>query len=115
MSQQAAFLTAIRENAEDDTAHLAYADWFSERGQPVDAEYAELIRLQCALARIPPGDVPAAAMLRHGVLEWQVVFLQKPDTPLLLVRKGRDVLNAVMQIELGERFVNDMAKAIGMP
>jgi len=65
MSQQATFLTAIRENPEDDTARLAYADWFSERGQPGDAEYAELIRLQCTLARVPSDDVPAEPLLRR--------------------------------------------------
>jgi uncharacterized protein (TIGR02996 family) len=42
-----AFLQAMGDNPEDDTTRLVYADWLEENGQ---AERAELIRVQCALA-----------------------------------------------------------------
>src|SRR5262249_34738940 len=62
---QLAFLAAIRENAEDDATRLVYADWLDEHGQPGNAERAELIRVQCALARLPPDDPGAASLLRR--------------------------------------------------
>src|SRR5262249_53214424 len=43
MSQYAAFLAAIRENPDDDTPRLAFADWLAENGEP---ERGELIRAQ---------------------------------------------------------------------
>jgi uncharacterized protein (TIGR02996 family) len=49
----AAFLDAVRENPDDDTPRLVYADWLDEHGQP---ERAEFIRVQCALARLDPDD-----------------------------------------------------------
>ncbi len=45
-----AFLRAIFDVPEDDTPRLVYADFLDENGE---AERAELIRLQCELARIP--------------------------------------------------------------
>src|ERR1043166_2382184 len=45
-----AFLQAIGDAPDDDTPRLIYADWLDEHGQP---ERAELIRVQCALARQP--------------------------------------------------------------
>src|SRR5262245_11170837 len=43
MSQHAAFLTAIRENPDDDTPRLAYADFLQENGE---SEESEFIRAQ---------------------------------------------------------------------
>lgn len=39
------FLRTIRENPDDDTARLVYADWLQERGEE---DRAEFIRVQCA-------------------------------------------------------------------
>jgi uncharacterized protein (TIGR02996 family) len=52
MSKQMAeaFLQAIRDNPEDDTPRLIYADWLEEHG---DAARAEFIRVQCEKARLP--------------------------------------------------------------
>jgi uncharacterized protein (TIGR02996 family) len=44
-----ALLQAVIDNLQDDTPRLVYADWQDEHGQP---EHAELIRLQCELARL---------------------------------------------------------------
>ena len=41
MSEEAAFLTAIAANPEDDTARLVYADWLQDRSDP-RAEYVRL-------------------------------------------------------------------------
>lgn len=42
------FLGTIRENLDDDTPRLVFADWLQENG---DEDHAEFIRLQCAQAR----------------------------------------------------------------
>jgi uncharacterized protein (TIGR02996 family) len=56
MTHDDAFLRAIREDPEDDTPRLVYADWLEERGDP----RGEFIRVQCRLARTAPGDKRAA-------------------------------------------------------
>src|SRR5260370_37026404 len=45
------FLRAIDENPDDDGPRLVYADWLEEHG---DTARAEVIRVQCELARLAP-------------------------------------------------------------
>jgi uncharacterized protein (TIGR02996 family) len=52
MNQEDAFLQAIREEPDDDTVRLIFADWLEERGDP----RSEFIRLQCALAGMAEED-----------------------------------------------------------
>ena len=47
------FIRGILAYPEDDAPRLVHADWLEEQGQ---AERAELIRVQCELARLPAGD-----------------------------------------------------------
>jgi uncharacterized protein (TIGR02996 family) len=47
------FLRAIHDRPDDDAPRLVYADWLDERG---DADRAEFIRVQCALARAAADD-----------------------------------------------------------
>src|SRR5262245_42550191 len=49
MNDADAFLQAIREDPENDTPRLIFADWLEERGDP----RGEFIRVQCALAHCP--------------------------------------------------------------
>jgi uncharacterized protein (TIGR02996 family) len=58
MTEQDAFLRAIRDAPEDDAPRLVYADWLEELG---DTDRAEFIRVQCELAR--PGVAPARRRL----------------------------------------------------
>jgi uncharacterized protein (TIGR02996 family) len=48
-----AFLQAILESPDDDTPRLVYADYLDEHGDP---DRDELIRVQLALAALPPDD-----------------------------------------------------------
>jgi uncharacterized protein (TIGR02996 family) len=57
MTDEPALLAAIAARPDDDTPRLVYADWLDDHG---DADRAEFIRLQCALAQGGPDD-PAAA------------------------------------------------------
>jgi uncharacterized protein (TIGR02996 family) len=50
LSQEQAFLADICAHSDDDAPRLIFADWLTERDRPGDAERAELIRVQCALA-----------------------------------------------------------------
>jgi uncharacterized protein (TIGR02996 family) len=63
MTQEDAFLQAIRDNPEDDTVRLIYADWLQDHGEPAETARAELIRVQCGLAR--RGDGPERLPLRQ--------------------------------------------------
>lgn len=64
MSEEAAFLDALRASPTDDTTRLVFADWLDENDQPRKASY---LRLVAALARAggdltdrPEGDALAA-------------------------------------------------------
>ena len=63
MSDETAFLNAIREKPDDDTARLAYADWLEERNDP-RAEYVRL-RHQFAQLALRINDL-AASSTRRG-------------------------------------------------
>ncbi len=89
MHRHEAFLADILAHPEDDVARLIYADWLEETGGPAEADRAELIRAQCALARLPadaPGrlsmagridellaahDADWVAPLRERVVAWE--------------------------------------------
>jgi uncharacterized protein (TIGR02996 family) len=52
LSDRDAILAAIRDNPEEDTPRLMFADWLDEEGGEENAARAEFIRLQCELARL---------------------------------------------------------------
>ncbi|MCE9562484.1 MAG: ribosomal protein L7/L12 [Planctomycetes bacterium] len=43
MSEEAAFLKALKANPADDTVRLVYADWLDEHNEPAKAEYLRLV------------------------------------------------------------------------
>jgi uncharacterized protein (TIGR02996 family) len=61
MTPAQAFLADIRDNFDDDTPRLIYADWLEDHD---DAERAALIRAQCELARLREDD-PRCPALRQ--------------------------------------------------
>ena len=73
-SDEDGLLAAVRDNPDDDTPRLVYADWLQEHGGD---DRAEFIRLQCAAARLPDGDKErrkkekaAAVLLKAHKAEW---------------------------------------------
>src|SRR5438132_8682054 len=60
MATREDFLKAIVEEPDDDTHRLVFADWLDENDEP---ERAELIRVQCELARGVEG--PRRLILRR--------------------------------------------------
>src|SRR5437763_15011358 len=78
----AAFLSAIREQPDDDGPRLVYADWLDDRGDP----RGEFIRVQCDLAKFDPADErrPALASRADDLLadheaEWLVCSPEPPN------------------------------------
>lgn len=63
MSTEAELFSAILERPDEDAPRLVYADYLEERGR---AARAELIRAQCALARLSRWE-PLASALRHRI------------------------------------------------
>ena len=81
LSQHEAFLRAIFDAPDDDTPRLVYADFLQENGEE---EHAELIRVQCELARLPSYEVdpgPEYTERRFHLLTRQAVLLKKESTP----------------------------------
>jgi uncharacterized protein (TIGR02996 family) len=62
MSEEAAFLNAIRATSCDDSIRLVYADWLDERGRPGGA----FLRADCALTAAGP-DEPRRVELQAGL------------------------------------------------
>jgi uncharacterized protein (TIGR02996 family) len=64
-THEQAFLSAIRENPNDDAPRLVYADWLDEHG---NAARAEFIRVQCRLGGLDEDD-PQSSDLRRREYE----------------------------------------------
>lgn len=65
MPAEAAFIDALRDDPDDRTLCLVYADWLDERGD----SRGELIRLQCELEGTPMAN-PRRHVLRRAIEEW---------------------------------------------
>jgi uncharacterized protein (TIGR02996 family) len=81
MTDGYALLRAIEADPDDDTPRLVYADWLDEHAESdADRARAELIRVQCELARTPPGDRKAELAAREYRLlsehrkEWAAAY-----------------------------------------
>ena len=62
MTTEDAFILDILEYPDDDTPRLVYADWLDDHGDP---ERGELIRVQCALARLVRDSLEARPLKRR--------------------------------------------------
>jgi uncharacterized protein (TIGR02996 family) len=78
-SDERAFLDAIREQPNDDTARLVYADWLTENGR---SDRAEFIRADIELARTPP-TTEADERRRRVLLERRAELLKRHKTAWL--------------------------------
>jgi uncharacterized protein (TIGR02996 family) len=77
MSDEDAFVHSILNNPDDDTPRLAFADWLEERGR---ASHAELIRVQCELARLPKRSrEPKAKARREKLAAREKELLRQPE------------------------------------
>ena len=66
MSTESALLRAVRDNPDDDTVRLVYADFLDEQG---DADRAEFIRAQVALANMQESDPARRPLEEHEALD----------------------------------------------
>jgi uncharacterized protein (TIGR02996 family) len=73
MSEREAFLQAILDAPADDAPRLIYADWLEDHGE---AAHAELIRVQCELARPPAAGARAR---RDGLRRREEELLALPQ------------------------------------
>lgn len=90
MSNAEAFLTAIRDQPDDDSVRLIFADWLEERGDPRGA----FVRGQVQAAQLPPND-PLAVELRE-------------QETVLLVRHGHDWFGLLPRCTSHVRFVRGL-------
>src|SRR5271166_1502115 len=81
MSNEEAFLAAIREFPDDNVPRLIYADWLEERGDP----RAKFLRMECLLKNASPQDGKYAELKAHlraissqVDLEWAALVSRAP-------------------------------------
>jgi uncharacterized protein (TIGR02996 family) len=75
MTDDAAFLAAIKSAPNDDTLRLVYADWLDEQGRPG----GEFLRIECQIAALDPAEFEQREQLRAKLPEEGVIDLAPPD------------------------------------
>src|SRR5262245_211484 len=98
MSTATSLIRAIRDNPDDDTVRLVYADFVEEEG---DTARGEFIRVQVALSRMPAGD-PA----RRSLEDREHELLAEHEGHLLGVDCNADGL---VEWEFHRGFVHEIA------
>ena len=63
LSQRHAFLAAIKDDPENDTSRLVFADWLDDHGEP---ERPQFIRLQCRAASLNANDAERVGLTAAG-------------------------------------------------
>jgi uncharacterized protein (TIGR02996 family) len=100
MDEHDAFLRAIRDNPEDDTPRLVFADWLQEHDEE---ERAQFIRLQCELATLDP-RTSKAEELRERI--WR---LQNKHEPAWV---GFEPLWDLVSVRFHRGFVHAVGKEL---
>jgi uncharacterized protein (TIGR02996 family) len=87
MSEEAAFLAALKANPADDTTRLVYADWLEENDEPEEAEYLQLVYTLVGLPESELLESPAADKLlelsTHVLPWWQIDAASRFELALL--------------------------------
>lgn len=83
MARNPELLRAIRTHPDDDTVRLVYADWLQENG---DEAHADLIRVQCELARKPKPKRRADLQKREAELLADPAFHFPGERPFVYAR-----------------------------
>ena len=108
MSEESAFLATLEASPNDATTRLVYADWLDERDRHIDAAlqrvlacpdddglrlrhadavegtdaaWAEFVRVQVELARMPPEPIPIVGMENRPILKEVAHYLRKNTDP----------------------------------
>src|SRR5262245_48414538 len=77
MSDEDVFVHSILSNPDDDTSRLVFADWLEEHNR---ASHAELIRVQCELARLPKRSrKPEEKTRRQELASREKELLRQPE------------------------------------
>jgi uncharacterized protein (TIGR02996 family) len=76
VSDDAAFLAAIRAAPDDSTARLAYADWLDERGRPG----GDFLRVECEIAALDPAEFERREQVQAEARAAGVIDVAQPDT-----------------------------------
>jgi uncharacterized protein (TIGR02996 family) len=84
MNQREAFLCDVCENPDDDTPRLVFADWLEDNGDP---QWAEFIRVQIALSRLPSWEERRVGLMARERELWDEIgerlLADLPDEPAL--------------------------------
>jgi uncharacterized protein (TIGR02996 family) len=97
-----AFLRDIKENPEDETPRLILADWLEEHGAEHDIARAELIRVQCEMARRSPSD-PQRVALQTRVNELSSAHAPFWLGPLRQLEHARSFERGLLQLHVEAR------------
>jgi uncharacterized protein (TIGR02996 family) len=76
MSNDAAFLAAIKAAPDNNTPRLVYADWLDEQGRPGGG----FLRVDCEFANLDPGDFERREQERTKLREEGMIDSAPPDT-----------------------------------
>ncbi|MBM3981265.1 MAG: TIGR02996 domain-containing protein [Planctomycetes bacterium] len=113
MSDETAFLDALKANLADDTTRLVYADWLDEHNEPAKAEY---LRLVTRLPLVDDGiDLSSPEATRANNLggalptEWQETAAGRFDVVML---GYVDKVRAIMRVRV--MFEVSLESAIGI-
>jgi uncharacterized protein (TIGR02996 family) len=100
MSDDAAFLAAIKAAPDASAARLAYADWLDEQGRPG----GDFLRVECEIVALDPAESEQRAAVHAEVLGAGVVNLA-PPTPLDTCYWQR--VNLVAKLRCAARGLHD--------
>lgn len=102
LEDREALLRAIFQSPEDDIPRLVYADWLEEHGWN---EHADLIRLQCSLARRQPNE--ATDSKTNQRLAELMLAVNRRDQPTIAEGNPYRGFRACREVALSARSLQD--------
>jgi uncharacterized protein (TIGR02996 family) len=100
LSQHEAFLRAIFDAPDDDTPRLVYADFLQENGEDLRAE---LIRVQCEMARFEPSDDAESRQRFEELARQQDEIAKRYPSPVFAHKRGfKAVFSTHVRVRIDE-------------